>query len=116
ELLEKWAALERSRCSEFDDHMGGTGLQVTWTGPPMRAIPDDYPLDALDKALLLAATIEAIEAHKGRFTLKRDIGDGHYFAAVRFPSQKTPRNAKSYQPAAALLLAYLAALEAEGAS
>src|SRR5690606_13196265 len=116
ELLERWARLETSRCSEFDDHMGGTGLQVTWSGTPMRAIPDDYPLDALDKALVLAATIEAIEAHKGRFTLKRDIGDSHYFAAVRFQSQKTPRIAKSYQPAAALLLAYLAAIEAEAGS
>lgn len=111
DLLKRWAQLEPARCelhrTGSDAYLvaGKTGAWVSLGSP-----------SGVDAGFILAATIEAIEAHKGRFTLKRDIGDGHYFAAVRFPSQKTPRNAKSYQPAAALLLAYLAVLEAEANS
>ena len=113
DLLERWHRLEPERVhigpplSDIgaDVRLGGVPLWVTFDTPGVYA-----------PAVILAATIEAIEAHKGRFTLKRDIGDSHYFAAVRFQSQKTPRIAKSYQPAAALLLAYLAALEAEAGS
>ena len=117
-LLERWSRLEPSRCNQFDDHMGGTGLQVTWTGTPMRAIPDDYPLDALDRALVLAAVIESIEARGWEWSLWSDGNEVSGDITIRDDDTNLGvvhgSGLKQLStPAEALLAAYLAALEAQ---
>ena len=120
ELLERWAQLEVERCWLDAERpnvlLGGLTLSY-WTGPPMRAIPDDYPLDALDRALVLAATIEAVTARGWEWSLWSDgnevsgditIRDDDTGLGVVHGSGLKQLST----PAEALLTAYLAALEA----
>lgn len=102
ELLRKWAQHEPERCS-FD----GDTCRLAWRLDE----PGDTTKAEMNNAMTLAATIEAIEARGWWWnvgtTLQLPVQ-----AYVQSP-ERTFRPVRAETPAAALLGAYLAALEAE---
>lgn len=109
DLLKRWAALEPERCS-------ATPL-AAWVRLDGREFPLLHTEPAHGNALLLAAVIEAIEAHDWRWTLK--CGTCFYWARViREVGWDTVEHGcvasePTDPPAQPLLGAYLEALEAQ---
>lgn len=106
ELLKRWAELEPERCrvSDAAAHLRSPfAFRIHWA---------TLTADPINLAVVLAAVIEAIQA-RGWFwnvgtTLQEPVQ-----AYVQSP-ERTFRPVRAETPAAALLGAYLAALEAEG--
>ncbi|HEX7038900.1 MAG TPA: hypothetical protein VF202_02180 [Trueperaceae bacterium] len=120
ELLEKWAALEPDWC-RVDDERASVMADV---GTPLERprFTAQYHRLGQYEPDILAAVIEAVEARGWDWMLWGD-GKGTREGCVRVPSTDLKRLDTPYgpglvqvSPAEALLAAYLAALEAEGAS
>lgn len=119
-LLEKWAALEPEWC-RVDDERASVMADV---GAPLerpRFSAQYHRLGGYEPDIL-AATIEAIEAQRtsrGRgwtWTIRSPRnGEPRYVGLVYYANRKWKAGLGD-TPAEALLTAYLAALEAEGAS
>lgn len=114
ELLEKWARLEPVRIVLLE------GGKVRFP-PPLNATMfcREIELDRVAAGILLAAVIDAIEARGWEWTLWGDGREREGIVHVVDSDPKKPRrnygDGLTTAPAAALLSAYLAALEAEGA-
>lgn len=112
-LLERWAKLEPERCQvgEYYAHFSLDGFQF-------RLWHNDV-LTPRRSATLLAAVIEAIEAQEGTWDYRlawRMAPTGEHYGVVRITRENGWEKSWSCyasSPAAALLGAYLAALEAE---
>ena len=115
ELIIRWCQLEPDRVTEVVDD-GYTAHTIKRSGSHLHLVGDDYPLDSLDRAVLLSTVIEAIEARGySPWHLSKDE-DGFAADVTRYPSgyavtvygpDKCPTAVE------ALLTAYLAAIEAE---
>lgn len=104
-LFERWNAYEPDRC-----RFGAFAAMVKLGGIE-REIAHSVTLLPVEHALLLAATIEATEARGWDWNLTGMLPWGatarHYTGTVAYHVRE------SDSPAAALLAAYVAALEAE---
>lgn len=118
ELLKRWAELEPQRCrpKPVGDPAPGPHIVAAGTWWSAGAFPDISP------ALVLVAVIEAIEARGWTCSLTHNLVQPGTWRAIVWastaplPGTRTyrPSRASDANPAAALLGAYLAALEAEG--
>lgn len=115
ELLERWSSLERERCgiSEHAAHLGTPfAFRIHW------AVLD---ADPLSHAAILSAVITAIEARGWTCSLTNNLVQPGTWRAIVWASTARPgtrtyrpsRASDANTPAAALLGAYLVALEAE---
>lgn len=103
-FLERWAELEPERCKAFPRH-ATVQVKGKWN-------PAEFT------GTILAAVIEAIEARGWEWTLWSDGREREATVHIQDDDPKQPRrnhgtDLTTDQPAAALLTAYLAALEAE---
>ncbi|MBD2076333.1 hypothetical protein H6F86_21100 [Phormidium sp. FACHB-592] len=108
-VFEKWAALEPDRCSvsRFDDGQVFTlsldGNAVAWYLLPSA-------LRVMEKAVLQACLQEAIAAHGWLYKIE-NATDGQHYVQVLKPKNHAYFTGQHAEPATALLLAYLQALE-----
>src|SRR5690606_34395902 len=102
ELLRKWAQHEPERCS-FD----GDTCRLAWRLDE----PGDTTKAEMNNAMTLAAVIEAIEARGWWWNVGTTLQEPVQ-AYVQSP-ERNFRPVRAETPAAALLGAYVAALEAE---
>ena len=113
DLLERWAQLEPERV-HIGPPLSDIGADIRLGGVPFWVTFDTFGVEA--PAIVLAATIEAIEARGWTWEVRRDLQGGYpsrvWPLEVGRPVTGWSRNA----PAEALLTAYLAAIEAEAAS
>lgn len=106
ELLERWAKLEPERLLGYDTTIG-VGFSVDRHA---HTVIWKYGIRQIDRAVILAAVIEAIEARGWDWTIEHCTTCGHKYTAwlsVTAPGQ----DAGGDTPAEALLSAYLAAVE-----
>lgn len=120
ELLEKWAALEPEWC-RVDDERASVMADV---GTPLERPRFSAQYHRLGgyEADILASVIEAIEAQRTSrdrgwtWTLRSPRNDAPQHVGLVYYANKQWKAGRGDTPAEALLTAYLAALEAEGAA
>lgn len=106
ELLEKWAAAEPTVCV-----LGIGGIYVAGSGPGSRVPLVAYPQTShVLQHRVLSSAIEALEARDWGWMLKTRAGAGDYVAVVA-TNDGAFIDTQNDTPAAALLSAYLAALD-----
>lgn len=120
ELLERWSRLEPNRC--YPTTIGVVdGDPVQRWCIPLVGKPSYWWGGTMSEAAVLAAAIEAIEARGWTCSLTHNLVQPGTWRAIVWASTARPgtrtyhpsRASDANTPAAALLGAYLAALEAE---